>query len=351
MTIHPFKRKKHFNQNATKKHIILCKDIIKYIVSEFLFNEDALNMMCCNSHFNVKPYRLNFVSNKNIDTKKVSNLDFIEMCYFECFELCVLSLILKTSKKIHIQTLKTNNSFNEPIENYFDHFENICVECIELGDCYNQNMPEKLPNNLKKIKCGFCYNKPLLETLPDTVSTIIVSDSYDHPFPKKFPSNLKRLILNGSSFNHEIIHRLPSGLKHFRLGFDSNKSLDNILPDSLEILELGYSYNQKLPDPLPICLSVLKSGECFNQSLPKNMSENLREIWLGDRYKQPLPHPLYLPKSLKCIYMCKKNVNHILGTMYTLIGQMLHYDNEYDLFDEEQNVIDFYNMNTRIEFV
>ena len=270
-----------------ERNNVFPKDVLEHIASEFLYHEDALNLISCCKDLKIKPYQYNFESNKTIQIKE----NVKETIYFNKFLLYSPNEMNFDNVKINILKIYIRDRvFKFPRS----------LKKIHFGWDYNHSLNEKLPQSLEKIKFGFCYNQPLPNNLPQSLEIIKFSHSYNQPLPNNLPQSLK------------IIH----------FGNCYNRPLPDNLPPLLEKIRFGTHYNQPLPKNLPQSLEKIDFGWEYNHVLPENLPQSLKEIHFGEKYNKPLSENLL--ESLSIISFNEKHKNAILGTIYSCINNSLH---------------------------
>ena len=168
----------------------MSQDILRYILSEFLYFDDVFNCLLSNSHFNVNPHQLNFETDKNITLNSLNRIDqnHIETYYFDKFSLKSGHKHFNVTKKLKINKFRTSQCFNEPLESYFENMEQNQIESMRLGWDYTCPLPEKLPKTLKTLFLGNCLNLPIPTNIPQLNST-----TYEHRLPENLPVDRKNI--------------------------------------------------------------------------------------------------------------------------------------------------------------
>jgi len=124
----------------------LNKDILKYIASEFLYHNDAINLICCCKYFNVELYGHNITRLPHLKIKiKNKNIQFvnIDVCDFNIKKHNKIEMIKYCDclKKIKINQL--NLSSHKPNNNLFITLSSIQhVSIIDYGWKRKQIMPK-----------------------------------------------------------------------------------------------------------------------------------------------------------------------------------------------------------------
>jgi len=194
-----------------KREILLNKDILRYLFSEFIYTKEFVYFLQAHRCFHVEPYQYNFSNNKiNLKDlkKRETKLKFVPLYYFDHFNVATEKSFV--FEKMKIKHLKTTPKCNKKLEECIFDIENSKIETIEFG---------------KK------FNKPLPQNLPSTLESIIFNQE--------------------SNYNQQLPENLPSSLKFIKFGYFYNEILPDNLPRSMISISFGHDYNQVLPENLP----------------------------------------------------------------------------------------------------
>ena len=141
---------------------------------------------------------------------------------------------------IRNKTIKFNDDFNEPLDDYGEILSNYKI--VEFGLLFNKPI-EHLPDSLTHLTFGWYFNKSVL-----------------------LPNSLIDLIF-GNFFNQSVL--LPNSLIYLTFGWHFNQSV--LLPNSLTHLTFGYAFDKNIR--LPTFLTHLICNKNFNKNieLPENL--------------------------------------------------------------------------------
>jgi len=327
-----------------KNKLHLNQDVLRYILSDFLYFDDVLNCRLSNSYFDTNPYRLNFETSDKINLNQLQQMNdnCIETYYFDYFFFAELKKELIINKKISAKIFRVGDNLKKPLEHHFENFKENKIHQIEINGEYQFPLTEKLPKTLKALFCSYTSHQPfsyvpyqlifykldLPKNLPEGLETIQFGGNGNQFDFVNLPISVKTIL---NCENKKLSENLPDSIERIQFNFSNNKPLPNHLPKSLKRIEFSWCYNQPISTDLPETLETIIFGECYNQPLPDNLPKSLKHISFGDDFNQSIEHTL--PDSIEKIR---------LGTRFNQTIDFKHF--------KSLKIIEFCCSNKKVQF-
>lgn len=188
-----------------------------------------------------------------------------------------------------LKTLILQSEYNEPL----DYLPN-GLEHLFLGDMFNQEIDNKLPDSLLTLDLGGSFNRNVDHLPPHLTGLRLTGDfnqSIDH-----LPNSITKLLLRDAMV--QPIHHFPSELRWLEADFENSNNIfiDDIIctlfPNTLTYLDLmglfGTDWNASDIESLPN-LKTLILGDDFNSPLSR-LSNCLEYLELSRQFDYPLAH-------------------------------------------------------------
>uniref|UniRef100_A0A6C0C9Y7 Uncharacterized protein n=1 Tax=viral metagenome TaxID=1070528 RepID=A0A6C0C9Y7_9ZZZZ len=245
---------------------------------------------------------------------------FSKICtYLDNKEKIYLTMISITTNKFKYKLTYTDIVFNVSHLPYYDNFEMISTDNVEIA----------FPKNIKKIvltssNCGeecFSLKKLYAMVLNTGIPQIKIPLTVTHLYlcPQSvlnvdllIPTSLSHLVYCnfcncyiqhyiasstithlelGDNFNWHINGDIPKSVTHLKLGNNFNNDIKNQIPNSVTHLKFGEDFNQYIDDCIPDSVAHLKFGEYFNKPID-SIPESVTHLTLSrcfNIYRKPLP--------------------------------------------------------------
>ena len=330
---------------------LLCKDVIVYIQSEFIYVKDYLNMSTSNKLFLCNPYQFNFRDNQDLNTHVPLLWHMAKLNYIQTIDIdkigtvikatCNVKTFLKKKRALEKRTFKKiqrqnpynpmsddssssdssssdsspSDSLDHPtkkdmvLRTIFRNFEKLKVHTMVFRCMSMKNFPYEsiqVKHIILNCSCRVALFPKFMKMLKN-VEIVTLNDNFPQSLIKYLPKTIKQL----QNFSPMSISRVSKmKLLEILILEKSHESLfSKSIPPNLKYLKLPRSYNSVLPNILPDHLKHIFLGDKYNQAFPENFQNSIISIRFGKSFKPQTNANLH---TLKCLKHIVWNTKHPL---------------------------------------